>query len=592
VPELTVALSGGGANETCTTDSAGRFASAKQFPPGAVRAALSDLGWPIGSAELEQPALPFEIAVKIGPTYPLHFAPWTPAGALQVRIVEHTTGPWAAYLDVDDEWNIRYVRDEERDAGVALVRSGATPWVRFPRPHRASSETASAWLVLEDEFGQRWDEQDAPGTEGIRPAVAFTTSAGYGTLSGTVAQLRYPWMPTRVCAVPEGDDHGGTSGWHHAEVGADGRFEFVGVHSGVWSVVAYAPGLVTDSARVELLPMGRAERHLKLVPPPIDVQVIVPRDAQTLLLWAATPKLLAPFHPPFVGVGPPDALPRMEMSVLAEAFQRVAHADEPCFARVEWSGGGQLSLARAADPIELTIRVITPKDANGTAWCALGPGSTSDGVRSVGHEVRVDVDPGDGASWMVGARGCRPQSFPIRSMTKSGRSRSETVRLDRGWGVQLMGVERGFGGAPMLGYVAQIARHSPPELLMKLAEQTEREPSNALLSGPPVELGMRALSSTARDPGASLGPLEDNWITRNGIERFGLGSAFFAHGRACRVGIALDRLRYRVADFLPYREPSVDEDREFAGLNRYVVACERRAKVKPAKAPARAEEGR
>ncbi|TAJ21159.1 MAG: hypothetical protein EPO68_05320 [Planctomycetota bacterium] len=593
VPALTVELTCGGISETCTTDGDGRFASTREFPAGEVRALLSDLGWSVGSAKLAQPNLPFEIAVKIGPTYPLAFGPWLPSGALQVRMVEHTTGPWAAYLDVDEHGTVRHVRDDERDVGVALVRGDGANWVRFPRAYRASNGEASAWLVLEDDVGQRWDEQPAPGTEGVRPLVSFSTAAGYGTLSGTVAQTRYPWTPTRVCAVPVDGDHGGASGWHFAEVGADGRFEFVGVHSGAWSIVAYAHGLVADSARVELLPMGRAERHLKLVPPPIDVQVIAPRDAEApRLLWAATPKLLAPYHPPFVGVGSLDALPRMEMDVLAEVLTRVAKSDEPSFARVEWSGYGELSLARAADPIKLLIRVYTPKEANGTAWCALGPGSTSDGVRAADSRLSIEVDPSDVGSCLVGARGCRPQSFPIRSTTKAGASRSELVRLDRGWGVQVLGVERGFGAAPTLGYVSQLARQSAPELLMQHAEKTKPQGDQALLSGPPVRVGLRVLSSEQGSVGPALGPLEDNWITRAGIERPALRSAFIASGaRASRVGIALDRLRYRVVDHLPYREPSFDEERGFAGLNRFAVVCERRAKAVPAKPPIRVDEG-
>jgi hypothetical protein len=583
VPELTVALSGGGVEEICTTDAAGRFATLREFPPVGVRASLSDLGWPVGSAKLEHPALPFEIQVAIGPTYPLHFDPWQPGGALQVRLVEHTTGPWAALLDVDEKGQIRFLRDEEREAGVALVR-GAPGWVRFPRAFQASSAESSAWLVLEDALGQRWCEAEAPGTSGIRPSVRFALGAGLASIAGTVGQVAVQRVPSRVCAVPQEESQRIALGWHHAEVGADGRFELVGLRAGAWRVVAYAKGLYSDEAYVDLQAEQMAVLDLRLAEPALDVRVVATSKREPDLFWAATPHDLAPFHPPFLGLGSLDALPRMQMDLLAQDRRSLREERHPQFERAGWTGSGKLAFTTSTERQRLVFQVDVPEYARGTAWYVLGPGSTTDGVRTAKEPSAIDPD--EDAPWMAGARGCRPEWGRLRDVKSVDGLRVARVRLDPGWGVQVHAFELGFEPkAVSLAFATRFAGRMDPESFDEIADEFGARPENA--AGPPLALGLGHVAAARALKPLGPGELPQDWSAL--AEQRGIGSAIIGGAGPGRIGIAIDRLRYRVADGLPYVESSYGHKRTYAGLNRYALACERRAKVVPAKPPVRVE---
>ncbi|TAJ21158.1 MAG: hypothetical protein EPO68_05315 [Planctomycetota bacterium] len=580
VPELTVELSGGDVRETCTTDAAGRFASAAEFPAREVRADLSDLGWPVGVAKLEQPRLPFEIAVRIGPTYPLHLDPWTPGGAPQVRLVEHTTGRWAALLEVDAKHAFRFVRDDERDVGVALVRDGASKWVRFPHAYEAASESASAWLVLEDADGQRWCEIEAPGTEGIRPTARFDTSAALCKIAGRVVETgtrRSPW-PARVCAVPVDREHAASLGWHYTDVNAtDGSFELVGVRAGDWRVVAYADGMYAEEAYVNLLPEHEAYLDLRLVEPALDVDVVSVKDAEPELLWAATPRDLAPFHPPFVGVRTVVLLPRMQMNVLAwPLLDMLDHDAEPHAVRTAWNGSGRLSMQALGERLPLRFEVANAR------WIAIGPGTSSDGVHRVGKPLLVDRD--ENAPFMLGASQCQPMLGRIGDARREG---GELVidgpALVRGWGAQLLAHETSFRARP--GATSDDGRAFAIHL------ETKRKVTLLVpFDDTPVPFGVQVLGAQRSVGAGAAGSGEASWMAE--LDALGIGQLYVSDSGETRIGIALDRTRFRITDWKPYLDGTLDDLRKMPGLHRYSIACERREKAQPAKPPARVDEQR
>lgn len=561
--ELTVELSGGGVRETCTTDAAGRFATRAVFPPAEVRAALTDLGWPVGSAELDHPRLPFDIAVPIGPTYPLRCDPWLPSGRLQVRLVEHTTGPWAALLEVDEQWKVRTVLDQEREAGVALVRGTAERWVRFPRPYLASSAEASAWLVLEDNLGQRWDEIAAPGTAGIRPAARFSADAGLGSIRGTVGQPAALWRRTRVCAVPADRADDARFGWHFADATRDHGFELVGLRAGSWRVVAYAGGLHPDEVIVDLRAEQCAILDLRLAEPAVDVQVAGSKRVAPRHVWAATPAALVPFHPPFRGAGPLDDLPRMPMQVHAQDIGHASSAEPPRALRTTWSGAGALRLDERPrlEPLEFEFLLGSAQKAR--AWFALGPGSCYDGVWP-GY-ASVEVDPDEDVRWCAGAPGCQPVWGRLRDCRRTEAGLTTRVDLSPGWGAQLCAYELGFDAS-----FAGVSAQRPGKWKSSADDAPWWDPDAAARSGPPLAVAVH--------PAAEIAAARE-------FEE--LGTTHFASPRAGTFGIAIDRVRFRIAEIRTDTGYTGNRSTKVRpGFQRYALACERRAPAAAAVAPA------
>jgi hypothetical protein len=586
VPELDVALESNGVREVCTTDAAGLFSSTREFPAAAVQATLTDLGWSVGSAKLEHAALPFDIAVRIGPTYPVSITPLVPNGQLQVRLTERTCGPWAAILEVDKGGDLEIAKTDTHDWGPVLLRGDTQPWVRFPRAQEPRDEKWSAWLMLEDAYGQRWCEVAAPGTVGIRPSVRFSTDPGLGSIRGVVGQSSARWKPTRVCAVPLERRDDLACGWHHAKVGENGQFTLAGVRAGRWRVVAYANGLYADEAIVDVLPEGVALLQFRLAEPAIDVQVVRKDEERDALLWGASPTSLAPFHPPFVGVGALDDLPRLKMDVLAVQLDAAQERRDMRTLRTTWDGAGELELGTPPERVRLRFAFDAPGSARATEWFALGPGGTVDGVWPARRYVLVD--PNEPLGWFAGARGCRPAFGTLQDGVRTDDELRIRVQLAPGWGVHLLAFERGFDSLVSLKVMTDLARGRDLDELSKRMKQGVAD-----VVGPPIPFGVAALldapSTRARDNPlrvpSSGDANEPDWL-RELAEYAGLGSVYYlGDGATHRLGVALDRTRYEVQELRPYLGGDEDRWQERSGMHRYQLACKRLAPVEPAKPP-------
>ncbi len=457
VPWIHVELSGGGVAESKFTGADGTFVSTSSFASGEITARVVDDEVVVAvlttQHDEERGTRAWRLEVPIGPTIPVAGIDRRVPDATKwwARLVESALVPGVAgEIDVEAEkltLRAPSAALPDREWPGVRVRSGDVPWVRYPLRAHPPSPKQHVEIELKSLEPMRKGRAPVGSTVGIQRAVEVSTVA-FAIVSGNVERAGRPGAedargPVRVLLCDDLDAATGFAGTtpEFDEVNAvGGAFQFPDVTPGRKRVFAWSPGGSSVATPLLATPDRVREQSVTLRALEWEDPVVLQRFREKLsdhdpgwrgrLVLAPTEAggrtraFVADLEPQDFLAGKPriPAMPDYDI----ERVARDAAVTSAGFAAQQWAAHEFRILGAGEAPFRTGVSVtFGPRGGLFTAW------SVHSGVLA----LRRDND----CRWIVWRSGSAPVfGGPTDFQELEDGTRAATVRLEPGWGAQLL----------------------------------------------------------------------------------------------------------------------------------------------------------
>lgn len=480
VPFVEVLLACGGVSARASTDAAGAFASSVEFPSGRLSAGVVDDGVPVERFDTQFDAAlgmrEWLLDVPIGPTYPISAidGALVDAGAWTAELFESTLDDeTAGEIDVRPDALEVFApppRTPDRAWSPRTMRMAAVPFVRWPKREHEPDRRYRATLVLRSKTLFARAETRVLSTVGVQRALA-PSSEPRATVVGEFDRRGRPnggvALPLRVVlfqARVGGERSAGSSTVLEVNGSAAG-FAFDDVPPGNWSIVAWGPN--ASSARGNVRVTRGDLYHVKSMP--LDV-------ADDARARAAAERAGAGSEPLFDGVNTSQLLllaPSRAHGATRALVARVDRLAQDFYAmqdhargRLDLRGVGigegsalgtsQRNVGKIAgrvDEIDFDpsrrerCRIDVYRgaaEARIGGAVAFGPAGSMFTLRELDGDGSFTLARNGEVRWSAWAGGCAPRFGDERDLRAidpriaNGASKAAEVRLQPGWGAQLL----------------------------------------------------------------------------------------------------------------------------------------------------------
>lgn len=481
VPFVEVLLACGGVSSRASTDASGAFASTVQFPSGRMSAGVVDDGEPIERFDTAFDAAlglrEWLLDVPIGPTYPISALDGMPvnANAWTAELFESTLDDeTAGEIDVRPDALEVFApspRTPDRAWSKRTLRMAAVPFARWPKREHEPDRRYRATLVLRSKSLFARAETRVLSTVGVQRALAPQSeprASVVGEFERRTTKGAEVEAPLRVVLFqPRASGQRSTTLPIVREVdGSASGFVLDDVPPGNWSIVAWGSNAVSRVERVrvtrgDLYHVKSMELEVGRIGSTGDRAAQRSRDlAATLFDTAQTQQLLVLAPSQTMGVtrasiGRADRLPH-EFLVLQDIgrglvdLRSVGLGEGGAFGR---SMRNVASIAGRVDGADLDpsrrerCRIDVFRGASSVPVeeaLAFGPTGSMFTARPIVADGSFTLARNAEVRWSAWASGCAPQFGserdlrPVDARIANGASRTAEVRLQTGWGAQLL----------------------------------------------------------------------------------------------------------------------------------------------------------